>query len=97
MKSGGYQRLKSQLETHVKTYEDPQLDVNGNVIEKVSYKPSDLEERKGGLDDDEFETEAQLKAERPLERGVLTVNLGIPIVIALNKADCLENATGIKK
>jgi hypothetical protein len=33
----------------------------------------------------------------PLAEGLLTVNLGIPIIVVLNKSDCLEHATGVKK
>lgn len=33
----------------------------------------------------------------PLPEGVLTVNLGIPIIVVVNKSDVLENSSDIKK
>lgn len=67
------------------SYEEPQLDDNGNLIIKRK------EERKGGDDDSDMSADdIDVRLEMPLGEGVLKVNLGIPIVVIVNKVDIIH-------
>jgi len=75
--------MKNKLKNEVLTYEEPELDAEGKLIKKVAEKGNDENEEE---EPDELK---ELKKELPLPEGVLKVNLGIPIVVAVTKADLL--------
>ena len=58
------------------TYEEPQLDAEGKLIKQTKEEEAD-------------EDMKELKKELPLPDGVLKVNLGIPILVVVTKADHL--------
>ena len=92
MEVGMYEKMKKEIEKHALSYEEPQLDDNGNLIIKRK------EERKAaGSDHESMESadEDDVRLEMPLGEGVLKVNLGIPIIAICNKVDMI-NAQGEK-
>mmetsp|Transcript_38323 Transcript_38323/g.50274 ORF Transcript_38323/g.50274 Transcript_38323/m.50274 type:complete len:147 (+) Transcript_38323:523-963(+) len=85
MEVGTHEKMKQSIERHVLSYEEPQVDDNGNLIIKRK------EERKPGEDDSDMSAdEMDVRLEIPLSEGVLKVNLGIPIVIVCNKVDIIH-------
>ena len=72
----------------MKTYEEPQLDEDGNYIPKkfrgVQKKAmgdgTGMDGESNDLIDEEDDLD-NIKAQMPLEEGVLMVNLGIPIIV----------------
>ena len=74
--------MKNRLKNEVLTYEEPELDAEGKLVKKVVQKDEENE-------DEEPDEIKELKKELPLPEGVLKVNLGIPIVVAVTKADLL--------
>jgi hypothetical protein len=70
--------LKNKLKNEVLTYEEPELDADGKLLKKQRAVEEETE--------DELK---ELKKEMGLAEGVLKVNLGIPIVAAVTKADVL--------
>lgn len=61
------------------TYEEPELDAEGKLIKKTQEAE----------DGEEGQDLSELKKELPLPDGVLKVNLGIPIMVVVTKADHL--------
>ncbi len=74
--------LKERVANHIKTYEEPELDDQGNPMRR-EHRPS-MEEEK--LEDEDMD---QMKKQMPLQEGVLKVNMGIPIVVVCSKIDLL--------
>lgn len=81
MEAGLYEKMKQKMEMHIKTYEDPEVDVNGKIIIK-KRQTTDVD----GSDHDEVE---DMRKDLALGEGVLKVNLGIPIIVICNKVDLL--------
>ena len=83
MEAGIFDKMKQKIITHVKTYEEPQIDEHGKLIRKgrKEEKKRDKEEDDGS-EDSEIE---DVRVEMPLPPGVLKVNLGIPVVVVCNK------------
>lgn len=81
MEAGAYEKIKQNIETHIKTYEDPQLDEHGKIIIKTRQQ-----EKKEGEENDVVE---DMRKDLALGEGVLKVNLGIPIIVVCNKVDLL--------
>lgn len=79
-----YEKMKKGIETHIKTYDDPELDENGKQIIKTKPKNDDGEEI------------ADIRETLELGEGVLKVNLGIPIVVICNKVDLLVHGEKAK-
>lgn len=77
METGLYEKMKKNIETHIKTYDDPELDESGKLIIKTRPKNEDGKEM------------ADIRETLELAEGVLKVNLGIPIVVICNKVDLL--------
>ena len=85
-------KLKNRLMNYVQTYEEPQLDEDGNLLGKLresTTRAEDEENKAGELLDDDDENMEYLKSQIPLGEGVLKVNLGIPIIVVCMKADLL--------
>lgn len=80
MEAGSFEKMKSKIENHIKTYEDPILDDNGKVVAKRQ------EATAFGSDGEEIEDQ---RKDLALGEGVLKVNLGIPIIVVCNKIDLL--------
>ena len=93
MEPGVFDKMKQKIITHVKTYEEPQIDEHGKLIRKGRKveKKNDKEEDDGS-EDSEIE---DVRVEMPLPPGVLKVNLGIPVIVVCNKIDLLQ-ASGEK-
>jgi hypothetical protein len=81
MEAGAYEKIKQNIETHIKTYDDPQLDEHGKIIIKTRQQ-----EKKEGEENDVVE---DMRKDLALGEGVLKVNLGIPIIVVCNKVDLL--------
>lgn len=79
--------MKKKLLTFVKTYEEPAFDEEGKLIGKATSGNIDGDAQEKG--EDEEDDIADLKAELPLGEGVLTINLGIPIIVVLSKIDLM--------
>ena len=81
--------MKQKILTHVKTYEEPQIDEHGKLIRKGRKKTKKQETGEGedGSDGSDIE---DVREEMPLPPGVLKVNLGIPIIVVCNKIDYLS-------
>ena len=88
METGAFDKMKQNILTQVKTYEEPQLDENGKLIRKGRKETQNREgkEAEDGSDDSEID---DVRVEMPLGQGVLKVNLGIPIIVVCNKIDLL--------
>jgi dynein light intermediate chain 1, cytosolic len=78
MEPGVYERMKKSIETHIKTYEDPELDANGKRI--IKARP---------VAEGDNEESIDMRERLELGEGVLKVNLGIPIIVVCNKVDLL--------
>ncbi len=74
-------QMKEHIANYIKTYEEPQMDENGNPV--IKEEMEDLEK------DNEDELES-LKMGMQLAEGVLKVNMGIPIVVVCSKVDLLQ-------
>lgn len=93
MAIGAHEEMKKKIERHALSYEEPQLDDNGNLI--IKHK-EEFKAGGGGEDDsDSADDDMDVRLEMPLGEGVLKVNLGIPIIVICNKVD-LINAQGEK-
>ena len=79
MEAGLYEKMKKKIETHIKTYEDPQVDSSGKLVITTRAKAD-------GSDNEEPE---DIRKNLALGEGVLKVNLGIPIIVICNKVDLL--------
>jgi len=83
--AGVFDKMKQKILELVKTYEEPQLDENGKLIRK---RKKEEMKREPGEDDAELDDdEEDVRVEMPLGPGILKVNLGIPIIVVLNKID----------
>lgn len=82
MQVGLYEKMKTKLEEHIKTYEDPQVDDNGLLIRK---------QKTIRADEDSEEDQEDVRKQMPLGEGVLKVNLGIPIAVVVTKSDLLHH------
>lgn len=80
MEAGLYEKMKQKIEIHIKTYEDPELDENGKLIKK---------RQKADVDGSEGEEAEDMRKDLALGEGVLKVNLGIPIIVVINKVDLM--------
>ncbi len=80
--------LKDRIATHIKTYEEPQLDELGNPVPKSKYVGGHLEEEQKTEEEDDMMMD-EMKRQMPLQEGVLKVNMGIPIVVVCSKVDLL--------
>ena len=69
------------MSNYIKTFEDPELDENGKIVRKAAA----LDENQNDDEDDI----TNLKTQMDLPEGVLTVNLGIPIIVVCSKIDLL--------
>lgn len=79
----------------MQTYEEPQVDDEGNLIikrqDEFKTAPVDVDD----LDSDMSADEIDVRLDMPLGEGVLKVNLGIPIIVVCNKVDIMHQ-TGEK-
>lgn len=93
LEPGLYEKMKTRLVTQWKTYEAPELDEQGNLKNPVRRPSEQKAPKHKSASDDSEEDEAQLqlnaKLERDLPDGCLKVNLGIPILVLVNKSDLL--------
>lgn len=69
----------------VLTYEEPEIDADGKLVTKIKESQDDKEND----EDDDAADLNELKKELPLSEGVLKTNLGIPMIVAITKADLL--------
>lgn len=94
MQTGAYEKLKNKIIRNWKLYEEPKFDDAGKLIKKLlpERKNSNQVENSSD-DDDELEQQAQTEVDvllsMDLPEGCLRVNLGIPIVVVIQKADVL--------
>lgn len=93
MAIGAHEEMKKKIERHALSYEEPQLDDNGNLI--IKHKEEFKAGGGGENDSDSADDDMDVRLEMPLGEGVLKVNLGIPIIVICNKVD-LINAQGEK-
>ena len=90
MEAGKFDKMKQKIITHVKTYEEPQIDEHGKLIRKGRKEEK---KREQGEDDGSEDSEVEdVRVEMPLPPGVLKVNLGIPIMVVCNKIDLLQSS-----
>lgn len=71
----------------VLTYEEPEVDAEGKLVKKMQENSEEAGNDNGENDDAADLNE--LKKELPLSEGVLKTNLGIPMIVAITKADLL--------
>ena len=69
----------------VLTYEEPEVDAEGKLVKKVAESTNE----NGDEENDDAADLNELKKELPLSEGVLKTNLGIPMIVAITKADLL--------
>lgn len=74
--------MKNKIKTEVQTYEEPEIDAEGKIVRKIK----DDNDEEAVQENDELN---ELKKELPLSEGVLKVNLGIPMIVVITKADLL--------
>jgi len=95
LEPGMYEKMKKKIETYWKTWEAPVLDEQGNLTNPLRDPEPKQRQREKNADTDEDEDEAELefrvKLEAQLPENVLKVNLGVPILICINKSDFLLN------
>lgn len=72
--------MKKQIVKVIQTYEEPEIDENGNLIKKTTA---------GQDKEDDLGSEEDVRLEMDLAEGTLKVNLGIPVIVVVNKADIL--------
>ncbi len=91
MEVGTHEKMKQKIQRHVQTYEEPQLDDNGNLL--VSGRKDEFKSAPGNADDldsDMSADETDVRLDMPLGEGVLKVNLGIPVIVICNKIDIIS-------
>ena len=86
--------MQEQIVNQWKTFEEPQFDESGNLKnskkDAVKKIKTTKERNQSDSDDNEqVEEEADLRLEMDLLEGCLKVNLGIPIIVVVNKVDLL--------
>lgn len=79
MPPGVYERMKTKVEHQWKTFEEPQLDDQGNLIKKLRVE----KQAANSSDDSEGQDEVDARLEMDLPDSCLKVNLGIPIVVVV--------------
>ncbi len=78
--------------SYIKKYETPTLDEEGNVkAEEKPKEPSAAPAGAAGAEKEETE-KAELKQALPLGEGVLSVNLGVPLVVLCTKSEAVQSA-----
>jgi hypothetical protein len=84
MEPGAHEKMKQRIMRHGQTYEEPQLDDNGNlIIRREEFKLGDNQ-------DSDMSEEDDVRLDMPLGEGQLKVNLGIPIMVVCNKIDVIQ-------
>ena len=86
--------MQEQIVSQWKTFEEPQFDESGNLknskkdaVKKI--KTTKERNQSDSEDNEQVEEEADLRLEMDLPEGCLKVNLGIPIIVVVNKVDLL--------
>jgi dynein light intermediate chain 1 len=88
------EKLRKKLANHVQTYEEPFSEDSLKIAAKSQGKMESAQNSDGTnaetIDNDDEEDLTDLKMQMPLPEGVLTVNLGIPIIVACTKSDLIK-------
>lgn len=84
MQPGLYEKMKKKLVDHWKLFEEPQLDDQGNLIKKLVPEKAEVDS-----EGEQMEPEEDVRLAIELPEGVLKVNLGVPIVVVVQKVDVL--------
>lgn len=79
--------MKNALINHWKLYEEPQLDEQGQLMNRVSLAKPQTQNDSDSEEVPEGNQEQDIRLEMPLPEGCLKVNLGIPILVVVNKVD----------
>lgn len=96
LEPGVYEKMKNKLIHQWKTFEAPDFDEHGNLKNPIKKEDEGQAPKKNTGTNSESEEEIDqqqleldAKYEMPLPDGCLKVNLGIPIMIVVNKSDLL--------
>ena len=86
MEPGAHEKMKQKIMRHAQTYEEPQLDDQGNlIIRREEFKVANVDDQDSDMSDED-----DVRLDMPLGEGQLKVNLGIPIVVVCNKIDVIQ-------
>jgi cell envelope opacity-associated protein A len=91
------ERLKDRNVDLYKTYEEPEVDAEGKLINKKIKKRTmgqDMDEEENDVNveyyDDDQNMQEELRKEMDLPEGVLVTNLFIPVVVVCSKSDLMD-------
>ena len=97
MEEGVFEKMKQKIYKVCQTYEEPQFDDNGNLIKQRKDKQLKTQASMNNADDDANDmSDEDVRLDMDLPEGVLSVNLGIPIIIVCNKIDVLQQGAKAK-
>ena len=85
MPPGVYERMKTKIENQWKTFEEPQFDDQGNLIKKLRVE----KHAQNSSDESDGEEEVDARLDLDLPESCLKVNLGIPVLVIVQKVDLL--------
>lgn len=85
--------MMTKIVNHWKVFEEPSLDENGHLVDQRRREPKiqipTQRKEQSDSEENQEEIEVDLRLEMELPEGCLKVNLGIPIIVVVNKVDLL--------